>query len=83
MTRTVCPSCAGLGGVLQGSSRDDRTTYGPAQCPTCSGEGSIETDNPCFARLQIDQMRCKTCGVTWDRDDNDVPPCNPTRLGRR
>lgn len=29
----------------------------------------------CAARRQNDQMACAPCGVTWDIDDPEPPPC--------
>ena len=29
----------------------------------------------CKARQYSDQMQCATCGLTWDVNDPDPPPC--------
>lgn len=34
-------------------------------------------DRICKARQVGDQYLCDQCGVTWDIDDKDPPPCNP------
>lgn len=39
----------------------------------------MTTINPCKARRCNDQMQCGRCGLAWDADDEDRPPCRTAR----
>lgn len=37
----------------------------------------------CHAYQVSDQMTCPACGLTWDMNDPEPPPCSPRTHARR
>jgi hypothetical protein len=69
----------------------------PNNCRRCSEDADVphagisHADTPrhavineatgCYAYQASDQMVCKVCGVTWDVNGLDRPPCETTLFG--